>query len=189
MPTQPIPAESRTQLIRVARASISHGLTYREPLAVEAEDFEGELSQPGASFVTLKIDDQLRGCIGRIQATGALVNSVAQNAYSAAFEDPRFEPLTDTEYAQVDVHISILGEPTPVTFESEADLLTQLRPGVDGLVLETGRCRGTFLPAVWDTLPEPQQFLNQLKVKAGLHPDAWPDDARVLRYTCESIEE
>ena len=76
-----------------------------------------------------------------------------------------------------------------MTFDGEDDLLRQLRPGIDGLVLESGRCRGTFLPAVWQTLPEPSQFLNQLKVKAGLHPDTWPDDARVMRYTCESIQE
>jgi len=176
-------------LIEVARASISHGLTHRKPLEIDPDTFDGVLARPGASFVTLKIEGKLRGCIGRIDPDGPLICSVARNAYAAAFDDPRFEPLTEPEFAPLDVHISVLSEPARMAFDGEDDLLRQLRPGVDGLVLEAGRCRGTFLPAVWQTLPQPQQFLNQLKVKAGLHPDAWPEDARVLRYTCESIGE
>ncbi len=189
MPTQTIADANRAVLLGVARASISHGLIHHEPLTVDPEAFADPLSRPGASFITLKIEGRLRGCIGRMEATRPLVCSVAQNAYAAAFDDPRFEPLTEPEYARINVHISVLGEPEPIIFENEVDLLGQLRPGVDGLVLESGRCRGTFLPAVWETLPEPKQFLDQLKVKAGLHPDAWPEDATVQRYTCESIEE
>jgi uncharacterized protein len=189
MTTQLIPARDRAALIEVARASIGHGLVHREPLAVDPADFGEALARPGASFVTLKIEGQLRGCIGRLESDGPLVRGVARNAYAAAFDDPRFGPLTEAEFARTDVTISVLSEPSPVTFDSEEDLLRQLRPGVDGLVLEAGRCRGTFLPAVWQTLPEPRRFLDQLKVKAGLHPDAWPEDARVLRYTCELIGE
>jgi len=189
MQIQSIPQANRITLIEVARASISHGLSHREPLRVDPSSFDDALSCQGASFITLKIEGQLRGCIGRIQSSVPLVCSVAHNAYAAAFDDPRFEPLTSTEFARINIHISVLSEPEPVTFDDEDDLLRQLRPGVDGLVLESGRCRGTFLPAVWETLPEPKRFLDQLKVKAGLHPDAWPTDARVLRYTCESIEE
>ena len=189
MTIQQIPAQDVAALIEVARASISHGLAHRRALTVDPADFGEVLARPGASFITLKIEDQLRGCIGRMEPNSPLVCSVAHNAYAAAFEDPRFDPLTETEFARIDVHISVLSEPTVMTFNDEDDLLRQLRPGVDGLVLEAGRCRGTFLPAVWQALPKPQQFLNQLKVKAGLHPDAWPNDARVLRYTCESIEE
>ncbi len=189
MTSQQIPTRERTILIEVARASIGHGLAERKPLAVDPEAYGGALARPGASFVTLKIEEKLRGCIGRIDPDGPLICSVARNAYAAAFDDPRFEPLTEPEFARLGIHISVLSEPTPMTFDSEEDLLRQLRPGVDGLVLEAGRCRGTFLPAVWQTLPEPRQFLDQLKVKAGLHPDAWPGDARVLRYTCESIGE
>lgn len=189
MTTDQIPSRDRTTLIEVARASISHGLAHRQPLTVEPAEFDGVLARPGASFVTLKIQGKLRGCIGRMEPDGPLICGVAHNAYAAAFEDPRFDPLTAPDFARIDVHISVLSLTTPMTFDSEDDLLRQLRPGVDGLVLEAGRCRGTFLPAVWQTLPQPRQFLNQLKVKAGLHPDAWPDDMRVMRYTCESIEE
>jgi len=189
MTTQKISACDRAALIEVARASISHGLTHGKPLVVDPAEYQGVLARPGASFVTLKIERKLRGCIGRIEPDSPLVSSVARNAYAAAFNDPRFDPLTGPEFARLNVHISVLSELTELKFDSEEDLLHQLRPGVDGLVLEAGRCRGTFLPAVWRTLPEPGQFLDQLKVKAGLHPDAWPEDARVLRYTCESIGE
>lgn len=189
MSTPTIASDNRITLIEVARASISHGLIHREALRVDPGSFAEPLLRLGASFITLKIEGQLRGCIGRMEATRPLVCSVAQNAYAAAFQDPRFEPLTEPEYARIHVHISVLSAPEPMTFNSEADLLSQLRPGVDGLVLESGRCRGTFLPSVWETLPEPKAYLDQLKVKAGLHPDAWPDDVRVQRYTCESIEE
>lgn len=177
----------QTILLDVARTSIGHGLAHGKPYSADPQRFDGVLAEPRASFVTLKIDGQLRGCIGRLEPNGPLVCGVAHNAYAAAFQDPRFDPLTEPESRQVRIHISVLSAPTPMVFTDEEDLLRQLRPGVDGLVLEAGRCRGTFLPAVWQTLPEPRQFLGQLKVKAGLHPDAWPSDAQVSRYTSESF--
>lgn len=177
----------QTILLDVARTSIGHGLAHGTPYEADPEHFEGVLAEPRATFVTLKIDGRLRGCIGRLEPDGPLVCGVARNAYAAAFQDPRFDPLTEPESWLIRIHISVLSAQVPMTFTDENDLLRQLRPGVDGLVLEAGRCRGTFLPAVWQTLPDPRKFLEQLKVKAGLHPDAWPEDARVLRYTSESI--
>ncbi len=184
-----LPTQDRDVLIDVARASISHGLKHNRPVEIDPAQFSEALNQPRASFVTLKIAGQLRGCIGRLEAEGPLVQGVAHNAYAAAFADPRFEPLTELEYPQIDVHIAVLTPPQPMTFEGEDDLLRQLRPGVDGLVLEAGRCRGTFLPAVWQTLTDPRRFLDQLKVKAGLASNAWPDDLHISRYTCESISQ
>lgn len=189
MTTASLSQEDRMALIEVARASISHGLLHRRALSVDPEAFSGAVFEPRACFVTLKIHGALRGCIGRLEPDGPLVCDVARNAYAAAFTDPRFDPLTELERPHVRIHISVLSPPAPMSFVDEADLLRQLRPGEDGLVLEAGRCRGTFLPAVWETLPRPEQFLSHLKLKAGLHPDAWPEDTRVLRYTCESIEQ
>jgi AmmeMemoRadiSam system protein A len=177
----------QTILLDVARTSIGHGLAHGRPYDADPQQFDGALTEPRASFVTLKIDRQLRGCIGRLEPDGPLVCGVSRNAFAAAFQDPRFAPLTEPESRHIRIHVSVLSLPTPMTFTDEEDLLSQLRPGVDGLVLEAGRCRGTFLPAVWQTLPEPKEFLGQLKVKAGLHPNAWPADARVLRYTSESF--
>ena len=187
MSEQALSPEQRQTLLEVARTSIDHGLVHGRPLQVDADEFEDALRTPRASFVTLKLDGQLRGCIGRLVSDIPLVVGVARNSYAAAFEDPRFDPVTELQSRSLSIHISVLTEPKPMSFTDEADLLRQIRPGVDGLVLESGRRRGTFLPAVWQTLPEPEHFLSQLKVKAGLPTDAWPSDVRVLRYTCESM--
>lgn len=176
-------------LIDTARTSIEHGLAHGRAPALDPSRFNDALNEPRASFVTLKIQGRLRGCIGRLKTDSPLIVGVSRNAYAAAFDDPRFDQINPLDWSKTRLEISVLSPPVPMTFESEEDLLQQLRPNVDGLVLESGRYRGTFLPAVWQTLPEPADFLNQLKVKAGLSPNAWPDDVRVMRYTSESIEE
>ncbi len=188
MSEQTLNPEQRQTLLDIARTSISHGLAHGRAYPVGVDGFNEPLTARRASFVTLKHHDQLRGCIGRLVADTPLVVSVSRNAYAAAFEDPRFDPVTELQSRELSIHISVLSRAEPMSFTSEADLLDQLRPGIDGLVLESGRCRGTFLPAVWQTLPEPERFLAQLKVKAGLPPDAWPSDVRVQRYTSESVE-
>jgi len=189
MQTQTLTTQDRVVLIDTARSSIGHGLSHGNEQALDPERHNGALVEPRSSFVTLKIEGQLRGCIGQLRADSPLIVGVSRNAYAAAFEDPRFDRMTPQDWQKTSLHISALSPPAPMVFESEQDLLQQLRPGIDGLVLESGRCRGTFLPAVWKTLPTPLDFLNQLKIKAGLHPKAWPDDVRVLRYTSELIEE
>ena len=180
-------ADSRRRLLELADASIRHGLEFARPLAVMAVDYPAALRLERASFVTLDIGDNLRGCIGRLEASRPLVEDVADNAFSAAFRDPRFPPLTEREYPQVGLHISILSPSREIEFSDQADLLDQIRPGVDGLILMEGSRRGTFLPSVWESLPEPERFLAHLKVKAGLPSHYWSDDIRVLRYTTESF--
>jgi AmmeMemoRadiSam system protein A len=174
-------------LLQVAADSVHHGLKTGNALKVEVTKYSTALQQPGASFVTLKIQRQLRGCIGMLQATRPLVEDVAQNAYAAAFEDSRFPPLNDAEYDQLEYHISILNPAEPIEFESEADLLQQLRPGVDGLILEDRGRRATFLPSVWESLPTAADFLRHLKMKAGLAPDYWSSTLRIQRYTVEEF--
>lgn len=140
-----------------------------------------------ASFVTLRIAGRLRGCWGSSAAQEALLLDVAANAYKAGFEDPRFDPISKEELAQTDLGISILSTPRPVHCADEADLLRQLRPDCDGLILQDGERRGLFLPSVWEHVPEPVQFVRQLKRKAELAPDHWSDDLRVSRFTAESF--
>jgi AmmeMemoRadiSam system protein A len=135
----------------------------------------------------LYVDEKLRGCIGTIEARKPLVEDVASNARGAAFRDTRFSALTWTEYERLDIHISVLSQPEPLQFSSEEELLAQLRPRVDGLIIEEGYHRGTFLPSVWEQLPTPHEFLQNLKHKAGLAPDYWSSRIRVRRYTTESI--
>jgi len=176
----------REELLKLAARSIEAGLG-GDRLRIRAGDFPPEMRAMRASFVTLSVGAQLRGCIGTLEARRALVEDVALNAYSAAFEDPRFPPLEHTEFGGLDIHLSLLTIPESLSFGSEADLLAQIRPGIDGLVLQEGARRGTFLPSVWEQLSDPTEFLRQLKRKAGLPVDYWSATLRVSRYTAESI--
>jgi len=182
-------AEERRTLLTVARHSIQHALEHGSPLPITLSRYPESLRVKRATFVTLKQQEQLRGCIGTLVAIRPLVEDVAQNAYAAAFSDPRFPPLSPAELESLRIEISVLSPPEPMTFSSEVDLLKQLRPGVDGLILEEDGYRGTFLPSVWESLPRPEQFLQHLKLKAGLPSDYWSGTLRVQRYTTESFSE
>ncbi len=179
------PAQKQ-QLLDLARSAIQKRLQ-GESLTVPTGDYPAPLRAPRATFVTLHVDAQLHGCIGTLEARRPLVEDVAHNARAAAFEDPRFSPLSLTEFERLDIHISVLGIPEPMQFDSEEGLLRQLRPRVDGLIIEEGFHRGTFLPSVWEQLPAPREFLRSLKRKAGLPADYWSHTLRVRRYTTESI--
>jgi len=172
-------------LLDVARASIQHGLRHRRALAVKPEDYPETLRPPRATFVTLEIGGQLRGCIGALTAYQPLVQDVATHAYAAAFEDPRFPELRSDEFPKLEIFISVLSPPEPMRFSCEEDLFQQVRPGVDGLILQFHQYRATFLPAVWESLSDPYVFLAQLKHKAGLPLDFWSPELRVERYTTE----
>ncbi len=182
----------RTALLHVARQSIAYGLEYRRPLPVDVQDYAPALRPMRATFVTLHRGMELRGCIGTLEAIHPLVVDVAHHAYSAAFEDPRFPPLTPPELDErLHIHISILSPAESLPCRSEEDLLEKLRPGLDGLILEDSaglaRPRATFLPSVWETLPDRREFLRHLKRKAGLRDDYWSDTLRFCRYTAESL--
>ena len=182
--TQP----SQTLLLGLARASIRHGLQAGRPLRVALEELADELVVPRASFVTLEKKGRLRGCIGSLEAWRPLAVDVAENAFAAAFRDPRFPPVQGEEVEELEIHLSLLTAPVAMTFGSEEDLLGQLRRGVDGLILSDGHCRGTFLPSVWAELMTPQLFLTELKRKAGLASDYWSPGLRIWRYESEIIE-
>jgi len=182
------PAE-RATLIAVARRSIEQGLMSGQPLAVIPSEYHRDLKIVRASFVTLQKSGQLRGCIGHLEAVQPVVVDVTENAFAAAFRDPRFNPLTNAEWPDVDVHLSLLTPPEPMQFADEADLIGQIRPGEDGLILQDGPNRGTFLPSVWESLPDPVDFLVQLKYKAGLAANHWSDRMEIYRYHAESFGE
>lgn len=179
--------EHREILLEVAKQSIQHGLDNGQALMVEPIDYDKELRKKLATFVTLEIDNNLRGCVGTLIALRPLVSDVAYHAHAAAFSDPRFPGLQSDEFPRLDIHISILSKSQSIYFISEQHLIQQLRPGVDGLILTEGMYKGTFLPSVWDSLSEPRDFLRQLKRKAGLVPNYWSDTVKVERYTTESI--
>jgi AmmeMemoRadiSam system protein A len=137
--------------------------------------------------VTLHLGKQLRGCIGSLQGYQPLIVDVAMNAFNAAFRDPRFLPMTESELPKISLDISVLSKSQPMHFSSEADLLSQLRPGIDGLIISDHGHRGTFLPSVWEQLPDPATFLSHLKTKAGLPTNYWSNTLTVQRYTTELI--
>lgn len=180
-------AEHKTLLLQIARDAISKWLDGEKSSSVE--NMPNELMVERATFVTLEIDDQLRGCIGMLEACRPLAEDVAKNACAAAFNDPRFPSLSRAELDSLEIHISILSPPEEMTFSSEADLLAQIRPGVDGLILQEGTHRGTFLPSVWEELPQKEQFLAHLKFKAGLSGVYWSNTLQVFRYTTEYFGE
>ncbi|HME69033.1 MAG TPA: AmmeMemoRadiSam system protein A [Myxococcota bacterium] len=179
---------SDAALLEVAWGSIRHGLRYGFPLEVRPWHFEATLQELGATFVTLRIGEELRGCTGTLEAVRPLVVDVAHNAFASAFRDSRFAPLSPEELPDLDLHISILDSPERIAVASEEELLRVLRPGRDGLVLEEGAQRATFLPAVWEQLPTPRDFVGHLKQKAGLPSDYWSPTLRLFRYAVREIE-
>ncbi len=173
-------------LLRVAQCAIAHGLAYGRRLDIDPRSYAPELRDKRATFVTLELAGKLRGCIGKSVACNPLVSDVAENAYAAAFEDGRFEALTETEADNADIKLSVLSDLEPLTFADEPDLLARLRPGTDGVMIEHGSNRGIFLPDVWDKVADPRGFLDQLKTKAGLPADFWSDDIAAYRFTTAS---
>ena len=183
--SEPLTAAQGETLLGIARDSIGHGLDAGDPMV--ASNYERALQAVRASFVTLNIEDRLRGCIGALEAKRPLVEDVAAHAFAAAFQDPRFPRLTHSEFPRLDIHISILTPSEPIQFDGETDLLGKLRPGIDGLIIAQGGRRATFLPSVWESLPDPAQFLAHLKLKAGLGDRTSTEPLQAWRYTTESV--
>jgi len=178
-----------SSLLKLGAATILNHLGGQQQMRLEMKDFPKPLHDNGACFVTLNKDGNLRGCIGSIQAHRPLITDAAENSGRAAFRDPRFKPLAATELRDhnITMHISVLSPQVPMIFSSEADLVSQLRAGRDGVVLQDQDKRGVFLPVVWEQLPEPQQFFIHLKRKAGLPDDHWSETVQAWRYVTEGV--
>lgn len=173
-------------VLEVAEAALRYALRTGEPMPVDLADYP-QCRMVGASFVTLERNGQLRGCIGTLQPRCALLQDVANNACAAALRDPRFPAMRPMEISGLEITVSVLTPSSVLKCSNEAALLAQLRVGVDGLILESGSHRATFLPSVWEQLPDPVEFVRQLKRKAGLPVDGWPDNMRAYRYTTQSM--
>ena len=177
-------AEHGSKLLQIARQSISASLVAGgKPATPSAE--EPWLRESRATFVTLMQGDELRGCVGALEAQRPLAEDVAENARAAAFEDARFTPMTRDEFARTDIEVSLLSTPKRLAFEGHADLIGRLRPGVDGIILEQSEegKHATFLPQVWEGLPDPEQFIAHLKQKAGIAQSVDIRRCRVKRYS------
>lgn len=180
--------EQQQLLLQIARDSIHEGIINQKPQYPDLSSLPEELSAERATFVTLMLHGRLRGCIGMLGACRPLAMDVAANAYAAACRDPRFQPVRKHEFKDLQISISVLSPAEEMHFKNEADLLDQIRPGIDGLILQEGHLKGTFLPSVWEQLPEKDLFLSHLKMKAGLPAVYWSDTLRVFRYSTEYIQ-
>ncbi|MHB8404006.1 MAG: AmmeMemoRadiSam system protein A [Gammaproteobacteria bacterium] len=181
-------ASARTTLLKAARQTIEHNLIGDES-AFENNNQNPVLRQPHASFVTLKRHGVLRGCIGTLEPKRPLLDDVIHNAMAAAFKDPRFPPLTVPELESLHIEISVLSAAEPINARDRAELLRVLKPGRDGLIVQEGKLRATFLPAVWTSLTDPGTFYEELMKKSGLGIDHWSSDLKFFRYHAESFEQ
>jgi AmmeMemoRadiSam system protein A len=186
-PSTKLDAESKALLLDTAAEAIESALSGAASAPPELASTPAALRENRACFVTLNTGGELRGCVGSIEAHRPLIFDVWHNARAAAFHDPRFLPLRAEEWPQTDLEISVLSPMRQVAAEREEDLTNLLRPGQDGLVLAFGEQRATFLPKVWEQIPDARQFVRRLKQKAGLPADFWRATARAWLYDTESF--
>jgi len=177
------------ELLRLARGSIEYGSIHGEPLPIHCDGLPRALTEPAATFTTLRLEGELRGCCGTLEAAHPLATDVTRSAFRAAYRDARFEPVGRAELEGIRLEVSVLSPLESIPITDEADLLKRLTPGTDGLVIVEGWRRATFLPKVWETLPEPHQFVAHLKKKCGLPEDYWSECLEFLRYRTTSYAE
>jgi len=182
-------AEKQT-LLQLAREAMEYGVRGKNLPPLNLSTLPSHLRADGATFVTLTIRAELRGCIGTLEARQPLAEDVREHAIAAALEDPRFPPVREDELSRIQVEVSRLTRPSLLAYKDAADLSSQLRPHVDGVVLKDGYRRATFLPQVWEKLPDPSEFLNHLCLKMGLSTNAWrTKHLEVLVYEVEEFHE
>ena len=177
-------------LLSVARKTIEEELFNKSEIKLPDTDLSPKFSEKRGTFVTLTKDEALRGCIGHIIPQETLLEGVKVNAINAAFKDPRFNPLSKAEWNRIKIEVSILTEPERLDYLDSADLLAKLRTGIDGVILKKGFNQATFLPQVWDQLPDKREFLAHLCIKAGLDGNEWKKgELVVFTYQAQAFEE
>jgi len=182
--------DEKVQLLKFAREALICGVNGLVLPVINLKELPARLSDPGASFVTLTQVGKLRGCIGTLDACRPLVEDVCEHAVAAALQDYRFPPVHPDELVEIQIEISRLTRPIRVDYSCSEELIMQLRPGVDGVVLMDGVRRATFLPQVWEKIPQPEQFLEHLCWKMGAAPDLWRSKKlNVLVYQVEEFQE
>lgn len=173
------------ELLILARNAIKEYLG----LNIEPIDIKNRWKADRATFVTITKNSKLRGCIGSLEPKRALYRDVEENAISAAFRDPRFFPLQVEDLDKIKIEISVLTELKEITFSSESDIISKIVPYKMGLLLEYKNNRGTFLPQVWEHYPDPKDFFNHLKIKAGLNKEFYNSELRLYYYEVEKCQE
>ena len=177
-------------LLGVAREAIKNRLSNIEEPQIKWKEIPEKFQARLGTFVTVTIEDNLRGCIGHIIPREALIEGIKENAINAAFKDPRFHPLTKEEFNRIEIEISILTSPEELFYTDAEDLLKKLRPGIDGVIIKKGFYEATFLPQVWEQLSEKEEFLSHLCLKAGLSSDSWKKEKlHISTYQVQAFEE
>lgn len=190
MPIQPLSVEDKQTLLHIARQTLELGVLKKPLPPLQLDSLSPALRENGASFVTLTKNGVLRGCIGTLEAYQPLAEDVREHTLDAALRDYRFPPVEPSETSKIKIEISRLTQPQPLTYEDVQDLLQRLRPGIDGVVLRDGFRKATFLPQVWEKLPDPVTFLNHLCEKMGAAPDLWrKKHLQVATYQVEEFHE
>ena len=177
----------KAALLDIVRKGLETAVVQHEVYHPKRSEYNNVLFDKGASFVTLKKNGRLRGCIGSIKANKAIAVDLADNAYAAALHDNRFNPVAKEELPEITFSIALLTNLEKIEFTSYAELLSKIEPNIDGLLLRDGQREGVFLPAVWESLPDKEEFLTQLKIKAGLSPTYWADRIEVFRFRTVEI--
>lgn len=186
-PMHSISEEDKKLLLEIARAAIAEGVKHGCPLDIDLENYSERLRMPAATFVTLYENGKLAGCIGSLEADQPLIKDIAANAYSAAFRDHRFSPVRAEDIEGMTIEISVLSPLEPLAVADEEELKEQLVAHSDGLVIDTPGGRATFLPKVWQSLPDKALFVRQLKLKAGLAEDYWSGGLNCYKYRTETF--
>src|SRR5512147_2829516 len=190
MTTEQLTNMEKQILLRMAREAMEHGVRGEKLAPLDKTSFSPRLLEQGASFVTLTVRGQLRGCIGALEAYQPLAQDVREHAVAAALEDPRFPPVSERELNGIEIEVSRLTRPVPLEYRDASDLLSKLRPHVDGVILRDAFRRATFLPQVWEKIPDPAEFLDNLCYKMGANPDLWrKKHLEVLIYHVEEFHE
>ncbi len=183
----PLTSEERTILLKLARQAMESAVRGKRREPLELDNFPDNLRSNGATFVTLTREGELRGCIGTLEAQTSLAEDVREHAIAAALQDFRFPPVQATELPDINIEISRLTKPQDLDYETPGDLLAHIRPQIDGVIISDGWHRATFLPQVWDKIPEPETFLSHLCLKMGVSPDLWR--SKKLRVQVYQVEE
>ncbi len=182
--------EERAILLDLARRALEDGVNRQPLMPLDLRSLPPRLAEPGASFVTLTKRGELRGCVGALEAYQPLAEDVREHAVAAALQDYRFPPVTPPELADIEIEISRLTPPVALEYQSPDELLQRLRPGVDGVVLSEGIRRATFLPQVWEKIPDPVEFLEHLCLKMGVDANYWRrKKLKVFTYQVEEFRE
>lgn len=180
----------REILLELARQALEIGVAGDPLPQIDLSELPAPLQETGASFVTLTINGELRGCIGTLSAQQPLAEDVREHAVAAALNDYRFTPVAESELADINIEISRLTSPQPVKYGSPKEILAAIRPHIDGVIIRSGSRRATFLPQVWEKIPDPEQFLGSLCLKMGVDFNYWRvNDLEVLVYQVEEFHE